>query len=184
MDLAQQPKRGKPWRAPSWSWAGVDSPVKYFQWSIFDRILYARVIHAEVEIATSDPTGRVTSGSLKIYGRLQTAKLYAQDPGHLYPFELRLSDGKIKYVYIDYDILSEENPSNGFIPLHCLRLAYDRGDEYSLVLKLIDESKQLYERVGFARQRYHEVSAWTATGAGDDSLSLFAGVKEQIVTIV
>ena len=191
--LSQHSKRAKPWRAPTWSWASVDSSITYRSWPDFDRITYCQLVWAETQHATSDPTGRVLSGTIKILGRLKAAKLqpcssdyptFNGDGSEPYPFELRIGTGKTKYFFQDYDIWVENDPSEDFIPLYCLRVAYNHGADYLLVLKIVDWSEQIYERVGLAEQRYHEEAEWTAIEAGDDQHSLFAGVIERVVTIV
>jgi hypothetical protein len=191
--LSQHPKRAKPWRAPTWSWASVESPISYRRLLNFDRITYCQIVKAETQHATSDSTGRVLSGTIKILGRLKAAKLqpcssdypiFNGDGSEPYPFELQIGTGKTKYFFQDYDIWVERNPSEDFIPLYCLRVAYNTGANYLLVLKIVDWSEQIYERVGFAQQRYHEEAEWTAIEAGDDQPSLFAGVIERVLTIV
>jgi hypothetical protein len=52
------------YRAPSWSWAAVDTEVE-FTYSLFSKLV-ARLVRWEVEAATEDPFGRVKSGWIKV----------------------------------------------------------------------------------------------------------------------
>ncbi|KAL9619850.1 MAG: hypothetical protein Q9160_005590 [Pyrenula sp. 1 TL-2023] len=64
--------RPKTWRAPSWSWASVDSPVSFSKVTV-DAMEEAEVLDCEVEPRYSDaPFGEVKSGRLRICGPLRT----------------------------------------------------------------------------------------------------------------
>ena len=52
------------YRAPSWSWASVDTKVE-FTFSLFSKVV-AELIEWEVEAATEDPFGRIKSGWIKV----------------------------------------------------------------------------------------------------------------------
>lgn len=60
--------RAERWRAPTWSWASVDSPVSYHKVTI-DAIEEAEVLDCEVEPRFPEaPFGEVKSGKLHIHG--------------------------------------------------------------------------------------------------------------------
>jgi hypothetical protein len=186
-------RKAKPRRAPSWSWASVDSRIYYG--SKLEYRPSCRIEKAQIDIATSDPTGRVLSGSLTIYGQLRPAKLKYDLLGLFPPRLLGFPDESSVHFMGDYDYSTEEHPIKGFVEgsvafsaVHCLKIAssgpdFVSGADFFLVLKLLDGEEQLYERVGLGQKQYLG-DAWMAIHSGDDRFGVFSGVKSQLVTII
>lgn len=63
-------KRANPWRAPSWSWASLDV-VRVRQYSITSPYMWQiQLVSASCELASTDPTGAVSSGRLTLRGKM------------------------------------------------------------------------------------------------------------------
>lgn len=58
------------WRAPTWSWANIENPVRY-QMCDVPKAVYARLVDARIVPAPqSDETGQLTSAEIVLEGRL------------------------------------------------------------------------------------------------------------------
>ncbi|KAH6854019.1 heterokaryon incompatibility protein-domain-containing protein [Chaetomium sp. MPI-CAGE-AT-0009] len=67
---------GRTYIAPSWSWASISGAVRYFFSEYqFKFESLAEVLDVSCEQASTDPTGAVTGGSLKITGQFQSVVL-------------------------------------------------------------------------------------------------------------
>jgi len=84
--------RPTPPRAPSWSWAAIDGHVIFLGSSSqllptekprgWSQIFYS-IIEVQCTLATSDPMGKVSSGSLKISGDVFDCKIFCNE-GKMY----------------------------------------------------------------------------------------------------
>ncbi|CZR60751.1 uncharacterized protein PAC_10647 [Phialocephala subalpina] len=116
------------YRAPSWSWASLDAPIRFIALS-FPNLL-ARVVRCSTTTGGTDPYGRVTNGKLVIEGPVY--EIFPYQPKvwnhHGIPVEIRFeddrptSDGKL---YLDYP--DEE------LKFPCYALFLDAA--YALVLR-------------------------------------------------
>lgn len=68
-------KRPKQYRAPSWSWASVDGPLRASYPRLKDHCLEIKVEDVQLSYLTEDKTGEVTSGWLRLRGRLLETEL-------------------------------------------------------------------------------------------------------------
>jgi hypothetical protein len=71
-----EPRRYTEYRAPSWSWASIDSSVKYFaehyQFQFFENVT---IIEAKCDASPLDPTGRVNGGHILLSGSLARVRV-------------------------------------------------------------------------------------------------------------
>jgi hypothetical protein len=100
-------KRTNRYRAPSWSWASLDTPYEIeWKWSNAKpfRQPQLEILSAEVMSATEDPMGRVSGGHLVISGKLvPVARIYDHkfhDYGDTYFFK-DMDGGHLVQVYPD-----------------------------------------------------------------------------------
>lgn len=164
------------WRAPTWSWAALDGPVKYID--TIGRVpraekintLEARTsgatindIHVQVLQSFAQPAGEnqfgeIVKAHLRLRGCLLLVKLTrGASKGHGNRFEFRYFDWTWNAVpfYADYELeLAEESGTkdNEKTSGYLLRLVTD-GDnhEYGLVLRKVLEDEETYERIGMFR---------------------------------
>jgi hypothetical protein len=67
------------YRAPSWSWASLDAPIRFIPLD-FSRIV-AEFIHCHTELAGTDPFGKVNGGGLKLWVSILFSHLVIVSPG-------------------------------------------------------------------------------------------------------
>lgn len=136
------------YRAPSWSWASLDGSIKPFMGDPLNPAktqLHSTVVKAYTTLATSDPFGQVSFGSLTISGPVIKAHLEASDRHHNLVW-----NGHAEWYFED----CRTDISIGLLTsgdtLFCLRLATCREVDFCLVLrKTNDESDgSRYQRVG------------------------------------
>ncbi|KAL7625721.1 hypothetical protein AAE478_004944 [Parahypoxylon ruwenzoriense] len=66
-DAAQKKRpEGDEWAAPTWSWACIDAPVRFFWWMEAPNQPVAVTKKAEIEYYSADKAGRIRSGSITI----------------------------------------------------------------------------------------------------------------------
>ena len=99
-------KKTSRYRAPSWSWASLDSPYEIeWKWSQarIPRQPQVEILSAEITSATEDPVGRVSGGHLIISGKLVlVSRIYAykfhDDINDVYFFK-DMDGGHLDQVY-------------------------------------------------------------------------------------
>ncbi|KAH8904653.1 HET-domain-containing protein [Coniochaeta sp. PMI_546] len=117
------PDRSKSWRAPSWSWASVNCPVKFNvnEIDIHDKMeVYCEILEVQCEMAGPDSTGELLPGGshLIIQGSAITARLRFSDTEEAVkaplPFnivELDILEGYMKNFWVDDDCRDVVPPS-------------------------------------------------------------------------
>jgi len=139
-----------PYRAPSWSWACLDGPIKSHGYQREDRRL-VDVVSCDVETATKDRTGAVTSAVMKLSGYLATIKLH-RDFGTKQPYPA--TEGNFE-IYCDgkwnsmgaWDFNFDLRPPT--FQLHCLFLFIDEFRIiYGLLLTPTKVTRGHFRRVG------------------------------------
>ncbi|KAK6953153.1 hypothetical protein Daesc_005453 [Daldinia eschscholtzii] len=88
-------RRPPEYRAPSWSWASLDGPVKYIPLSF--KSLVSRILNCQTVPAGKDPYGRVSSGKLDIEGPIYEIKPHTPKrrwDRHGIPVEIDLEDDR------------------------------------------------------------------------------------------
>lgn len=114
--------RPSPYRAPSWSWAGIDGQVSvslFLGKELQDIEPLVDIISCEVESATEDPYGFVTGGFLRLSGLLATIQIKPKPDGGWYVFfdDIWWDDNVRIYICLDC------TPST--YNFHCLPLFID-----------------------------------------------------------
>lgn len=142
------------YRAPSWSWASLDG---FVDWPCITRTgNMITIIEAHVTSVTSDATGQVKDGFIRLRGHLCPAELYLNNTK--FPIELGLRVGPHQFfeekTSIYPDISSEDISGR----LYCLPIQQNNsiiassGLKYSWVYGLILQSvagrKAIYQRFG------------------------------------
>ncbi|RYP04523.1 hypothetical protein DL765_010165 [Monosporascus sp. GIB2] len=138
------------WRAPSWSWAAIDSQVVFPRGNLEQQ--YFTIDDAQSRPATSDNTGRVEGGSITITGKLFPATL-SVDTSSPDP-DWTLSIDNTDYVFrdgLEYDrrnVLYLDYPFNPFSldekrappcqKLYCIRMARMHAKYYAWMHSMKD----------------------------------------------
>jgi hypothetical protein len=65
--------RISPYVAPTWSWASLDAVIDYGVYSLY--AIFIKILETHIELATSDPTGQVLSGFLRLTGPLFSLRI-------------------------------------------------------------------------------------------------------------
>jgi Heterokaryon incompatibility protein (HET) len=164
-DLTWHPKRvrqrPKKWRAPTWSWASVDSAVnfeaefKHMERGVCKMAPLCKVLGAECTPSGSDTTGEVLSGYITISGH--AIPMVLEYDSRAYPteiprFSIRACSTQERFWFFPDYTLHDDN--DGFTKagetVYCLKLATSNyGGIHALVLRCINKKSQTYERIGF-----------------------------------
>jgi hypothetical protein len=165
------PPRPAIWRAPTWSWASVDTSIDYRGCCANpdDDLLYATVQDVVLTHATGDETGLLTGGWLDLRGTLRPTQLTQarklRSGIHYHRWEIPKpfgaeEDERNSPVALD---IETSNPSafdddnaqgNLFLmPLSSGRTYSDTVSTRHLVLRIVDRQKPLFERVGLVTVR-------------------------------
>ena len=149
LDAEVRLKRPKAWRAPSWSWAAVDSPVDFFSAAEGLDTTLCKVLDVEVQPAGPDPTGELASGGshLLLHGRLVPARLRRRtsNSGQTrppYPWELMYLDileKHLKNLWLDDEYSEDGFPAAESAqdqPVSCLLIGRNRKTGVPLFLVL------------------------------------------------
>jgi hypothetical protein len=155
-DECQVSRRPKQWRAPSWSWASLESGFSHRIYPI--KTTHCSILKAECIPAGSDPTGSVVSGRLVISGYIITAVLKhvsttpmtdgsEEDGWFIYSADNPL----LRKVYPDYSLdKCEPEHANDCYDITCLCIATDQWATCWLVLRAVSGQTEVYERIGMA----------------------------------
>jgi hypothetical protein len=175
---ARKARRPAQWRAPSWSWASVDSPVRYVyeeivegsvessvRWVIDDAVVsdkvLANILKVECTPSGRDPTGELSSGSIVLCGLLAPATLNYKKRGGDWDFTAYdITVGKLPLFEMCADYPLHEGGKDKIgdgARVYCLRVAssYDRklislAFNHCLILRQVDAGAKKYERIGIA----------------------------------
>jgi len=157
VESGHQKPKPEAWRAPSWSWASVDSTIRYWGPPLVRMQDGCIVRHASCTAKrnrassdVADITGELESGLVVISGKLAVSTLDCRDN------LLRVGEVVIPGFLPDYAQAPDErrvaSESRIREPVMLLRVGVNRsgGNEhtFSLVLRSLDASRQIYERIG------------------------------------
>ncbi|KAH6677324.1 heterokaryon incompatibility protein-domain-containing protein [Halenospora varia] len=101
-------KRSKIYRAPSWCWSSIDGPI-WSNWAQEDSEILMEVLGANVALEGTDPFGNVSSGLLRLRGRILKGEV-ASDV-HYFPGLRLLLDESLDGIayHPDEDLESESS---------------------------------------------------------------------------
>lgn len=155
------------WRAPSWSWASIETHINYEDGLVYydddtytetrdERVEFASVEHCTCTPASVDDFGRVKSASLRITSQILPVILLLRpdlDRQQRPNYCVFINDSDVApRIWPDYD-LSQDGPYQ-VLPgatVYCLRMirhVEDKVDK-SLVLRALEsETGKLFERIG------------------------------------
>ena len=154
------------WRAPSWSWASMEAPIKQFTGG--DLQSRAAILKAWTERIGPDPFGQVKSGTLHILGPLLRDIRFNHNPSA--PGRADAYRGFTSVTYSGYELrLMQLNPDNDleeevdkFLTSKTQKFAilvigYSPGGDFHEVLVLVPVPSQdrTFERFGHARLGPH-----------------------------
>ncbi|KAF1358181.1 hypothetical protein EJ07DRAFT_157182 [Lizonia empirigonia] len=164
-------KRAQPWRAPSWSWASLDGATVTHSYNDRKWIWQVQLVSASCKLASTDPTGAVSSGRLILRGKMVEGKLSkdlnAYRNGCALKFSFQGNIIKSSYFYADTECCE---PGDDYITptttvkilLLGLTRVYKRGiTGICLVLRSSDLEEHAYERIGlfyYWRSHYEKSS--------------------------
>jgi hypothetical protein len=143
------------YRAPSWSWASVDSKVDWAWARKRHGKMQARLLEAHLELASPLlPFGAVTSGYMKLRARLKEVEWYAGNLICEGEGMIKTKHGSDLWGYPDAtDDLELPNPETGILRVWCLEISSPRHHEpfriddiYGLLLVRNDDGT--FKRVG------------------------------------
>jgi hypothetical protein len=191
------PKQAKPtaWRAPTWSWASVEGTISFPNGYIHSSDTDYSILEAVCTPIGPDQFGAISDGHLTVHGKVVSVRLFQlstlPSTPDAVPAEpaIALKEGLKEPINVSFDscwLDADDSQSKGpqnwtksYDILFCFLLGMNRrvtGDESPpplglvyLVLECVDQSKQLYERVGI--------------GSGHDYYDLFSDVEKSIITI-
>jgi hypothetical protein len=140
----------KQYRAPSWSWASVDGPLKPGVLSATPRYL-VQLIDVNVQARRLDTTGAITSANLVVEGLVLVARCVSVESQSQYHLEI---DGREIRVTMFFDTLDNEILEGQEI--YCLPLKSSVATSWSvvekevffLVLLLVSSQLGVYRRIG------------------------------------
>ena len=142
VNLYEPSDRAAEWRAPSWTWAAVDQAVDFPPMSK-DMAWLAEILDGCCEPSSSDPTGPVSSGFLKISGAIGSAVLsrnteapgnpevsYIIRPASTVTKDLDDSSPHWNHVFFPDFRLPELETANTSLNVYCLALVTDQAYYY------------------------------------------------------
>jgi hypothetical protein len=135
------------YRAPSWSWASVDGEVWFASYPHGREEAQAEIVGLHIEYATEDETGQILSGWLDLKGSLRSVQLEHSTRGWI----VILEDEEIQNIFVLLDDSSLEDniivQQSAAVEYFCMYVT----SGFHLILRLVDCTNKLYERVGTAR---------------------------------
>lgn len=183
-----------PYRAPSWSWASVDGPVRFQD---YENVLYwaytvTRCIDCTVNdifcenVDPADPTGPVKAAFAILAGPLVTAELVDTIPALDDSFAAHRSYVRGKNLY-EVEVALDQPRKNFKDHIYCFRLftweANVGGDRMTpevwfLVLQKSPRDEAAFQRIG--------VGSWKSErhGERDYDLPLFDDAESAVIKIV
>jgi Heterokaryon incompatibility protein (HET) len=150
----QTPGRPEEWRAPSWSWASVNSTIAFADGVGMPlETIYVSVVGVHCQQTPDSPIGVVSSGEIEAYGQMVSATIVPiRGPETAHDTFMNVERAGIcaQMFYPDIPFSTTRSPNRLHIDdkIHCLRIAANRQYEFSLAMRVFDEAKMVYERVG------------------------------------
>ena len=152
-------ERSDIYRAPSWSWASVDAPIRYsdfyYPGTIWQELL--EVVDVKLELQTEDPMGQVKSGFLKVRGKLLPLDVMQVTSSRYGDFKQDRGSIFLRGLRTDLHFLPDEERVPFVTPrrLFCLPIGVMFSESLSRVIQFEGivlekrEEQGAYVRVGF-----------------------------------
>ena len=168
--------RPEEYRAPSWSWAAVESPIGHigeFSES-YNHVIYdagetvATVDSVACTPAGADARGRVVRGYLKIRGqtsRCVVTSIHVRDDQHIRDSFAAIKKGNLK-AEVELDVplcLARSSPAEVFRGQNLLLLRISK--RVALVLQDVSDTPGAYTRVGIAHLEKNDAPQMFTDGA-------------------
>jgi hypothetical protein len=134
---AVNPKRPPTYIAPSWSWASVDSPVRFRGHGFFQAGF--KIVDASVDISGGNPLGQVKSGVIILESRVQLFRYKADATG---TYKLQNRVGHLCPWFQPDEDLPTVPQEFTFVNIF---------EEFGLVLLPLENSPGTYRRIGAAK---------------------------------
>jgi hypothetical protein len=145
-------------RGPTWSWASVEGGFTQPDWA-FQKLNGTEILEASTILRTSDPTGAVSSGILRIKGVFLNAEVCRDNPRYSNAIG---RNGAASIFWPDYELKFDETESRLVVLCWYVGTATNTGTDKEedidwinnaqlIVLRQRDRSLQLYERIGSGR---------------------------------
>jgi hypothetical protein len=141
------------WRAPSWSWASVEGPILAgtFGSTGAKYIPHAEVLDCRVTPKGIDEYGELTSGTLCLLGSCTPATWPYKDQDKFYGY-LQFPEGFKCSFYTDISLSDADNECLDLVCLLILETEIHlKPWRKALVLRRLDPSKNVFERIGLLR---------------------------------
>lgn len=141
----------EPYRAPSWSWASVESPISCFICrETFLKYPISQVLEINTTLVSPDKYGQVKDGHIVIKGPIKLAfvgpalDIWPQQPRIVLPAGMGYDPDDISHYVFDI-----EPPDKG-TEVWCLQIT----DIYGLALEECPGAEQAYRRIGIFHLRH------------------------------
>ena len=130
------------YQAPSWSWASVNSQVRFWSLDISTAQPISNLLRVELSLASLDPFGAVSKGSLDIQGPLMAGfGTYIIDRQ-----SANLEGNVTLNTKMDFPNLVEDFAQLLYLPLY----GTENSDVFGLLLELTVTKRGEYTRAGIA----------------------------------
>lgn len=142
------------YRAPSWSWASVEAPIRFdIEGSSGPGSFCLTVLDSKCTLATPDPFGRLLSSRITIRSFYREADVIHSHPNVCFrdhPPEVspKREDPRIAGFYPDTDISKLELPLKVTFLLLCRRVRRNEDVSWAMVVRRVGGEENVYERVG------------------------------------
>ncbi|KIJ59623.1 hypothetical protein HYDPIDRAFT_170697 [Hydnomerulius pinastri MD-312] len=172
------------YRAPSWSWMAAEGEVRYDEESKWSRRAVTVVECAVTPRSSFAPFGDISSGVLKLHGRVREARWVSRGQG---PYNISfingleflarpIDDGYTVSAFSD----SAEDGARGAV--WCLVTSASRNSACGLVLDVVEAGERCFRRVGYFEVSHPWGYGLGAVG-GDPELDATSD-RDQVITIV
>ena len=145
-------------RAPSWSWASVLGPIKWYDHGFIYKA-HTTVLEVHCDLLAKDTTGQVISGYVMLSGLLFSADLTNTHwSGRLNENPVPRAGGYQTYVDMDIPLCDSDDscphPDSKELVQCLLFASCESNIDLCLVLKCVNREHWTYERMGIARATF------------------------------
>jgi hypothetical protein len=151
-DLLERPQQ---WRAPSWSWASINSPISY---DMGEAVTWIQVLEASCSSIGPDPYGELSAGFLRLKAPLFPGHLrydISKNESGLWRYTIEMDDFERRSLKADYVLSS---PGKHHVPpdtsVRLLIAAHTEGSRgnrefHGIVMRILKSESCTMERIGW-----------------------------------